>query len=77
MISLRVSAHITPDTESVIRAFDGADSFVSLRVGDGDTDVVFMAALGTADALRDLATAANKAATVLDELASRTQDGAA
>ncbi|GAA2647866.1 hypothetical protein [Streptomyces vastus] len=82
MNTLTTTAHLQPGTETVIRIFDGVNHtspapFVSLRVGDGDVDVVFIADLGTADALRTLATAAEKAANVLDELAARTTEGAA
>ncbi|GGN77556.1 hypothetical protein GCM10011579_059920 [Streptomyces albiflavescens] len=82
MNMLTTTAHLRPDTEVVIRVFDGtghasAAPFVSLRIGNGDVDVVFLADLGTAPALRTLAMAAEKAATVLDELAGRIPEGAA
>ncbi|RSM98909.1 hypothetical protein DMH25_29020 [Streptomyces sp. WAC 01325] len=82
MRTFTATAHIQPDTESVIHVFDGPDHtsrapFLSLRVGNGDVDVVFIADLGTADALRALAAAADKAATILDELAARAPGGAA
>ena len=76
MNTFTATAHLQPDTESVLRVFDdvehtSAAPFVSLRVGNGDVDVdvVFIADLGTSDALRALATAATEAATVLDTLA--------
>lgn len=80
MNTFTATAHIQPDTESVIHVIDGLDHtstapFLSLRVGNGVVDVVFIADLGTAHALRTLAAAADKAATVLDELAARVPGG--
>jgi hypothetical protein len=80
--TLTTTAHLEPDTEAVIRVFDGTGHaspapFISLRVGNGDVDVVFLADLDAAPALRTLAMAAEKAATVLDEMAVRTPEGAA
>ncbi|MGY6025944.1 hypothetical protein [Streptomyces spinosirectus] len=74
MNTFTATAHLQPDTASVIRVFDGVEHasgapFVSLRVGNGDIDVVFIADLETSDALRALAAVATEAATVLDTLA--------
>ncbi|MZD03747.1 hypothetical protein GTW43_01440 [Streptomyces sp. SID5785] len=81
MNSKTASAHLTNDTETVLRVFGDTehswkDPFISLRVGRGDTDVVFLAGLGTADVLCDLASVANEAADTLDRLAVRNADGA-
>ncbi|MET7928279.1 hypothetical protein ABZT43_30685 [Streptomyces sp. NPDC005349] len=77
MDSITVGGHLNPDTETVVRSFPGDDPFVSLRVGLGKVDVAFMAATGTSDVLRDIASAANKAAALLDELTASSTDGAA
>ncbi|MCX5560760.1 hypothetical protein [Streptomyces sp. NBC_00038] len=82
MKTITASAHLEPDTETVIRVFDGVDHnspapFISLRIGNGDVDIVLLADPNAAPALRTLAMAAEQAATVLDELAARTAEGAA
>ncbi|MFF3614669.1 hypothetical protein [Streptomyces sp. NPDC002580] len=81
MKTLTTTAHLEPDTQSVIRVFDGADHacpdpFISLRIGNGDVDVVLIADLAAAPVLRTLAQAAESAASVLDELARRALKGA-
>ncbi|MFG2521176.1 hypothetical protein [Streptomyces sp. NPDC048527] len=77
MDSITVGGHLNPDTKTAVRTFPGDDPFVSLRVGLGKVEVAFMAATGTSDVLRDIATAANKAAALLDELTASNADGAA
>ncbi|MFE6360178.1 hypothetical protein ACFVP3_09260 [Streptomyces sp. NPDC057806] len=81
MKTLTVTAHLEPDTEPVIRVFDGADHaspapFISLRIGNGDVDVVLIADHTAAPALRALAQAADKAAAVLEDPAAGTAEGA-
>ncbi|WP_394430425.1 hypothetical protein [Streptomyces sp. SGAir0957] len=81
MNALTVTAHLSTNTEFVIRVFDGSehqwqDPFISLRVGDGDMDIVFFADHTAVAGLRTLARAANEAADTLDQLTARTPDGA-
>ncbi|MBD0841072.1 hypothetical protein [Streptomyces sp. TRM68416] len=75
MKSLTTSAHIEPDTRFRVTAFpDRANSFVSLRIEGESVAVTLMAALGTAETLRNLATAAFDAADALDALTSDVQE---
>ncbi|WP_371599480.1 hypothetical protein [Streptomyces sp. NBC_00564] len=73
MNTLTTTAHLQPDTEAVIHVFDGADHnspapFISLRIGNGDVDIVLLADPDAAPALRTLAAAAMEAAGLLDAM---------
>ncbi|MEU8832757.1 hypothetical protein [Streptomyces sp900116325] len=67
MNDITVTAHLDTDTTTRVVAFPDHD-FVNVRIGGGPVDIVLIAALGTADALRAIATAATQAACELDGL---------
>ncbi|WP_406355417.1 hypothetical protein [Streptomyces sp. NBC_00658] len=74
MKTITTTAHLESDTEAVIHVFDGADHnspapFISLRIGNGDVDVVLLADPDAAPALRTLAAVAVEAAGLLDAMA--------
>ena len=71
MESLTTSAHIQPDTRFRVTPFaDRANPFVSLRIGGDFVEIALLAALGTSEALRNLAAAAIEAAGALDAMAT-------
>jgi hypothetical protein len=78
--TLTASAHIEPHTTSRVTVFNPTDDdegFISLRIGGDCVDVALIARLGTTDALRALARAADEAAGVLDQMAAAMPEGAA
>lgn len=67
--TISVNSHLKPDTRTRITSFPGRSRpFVSLRIEGDAIEVVLLCSLGSADALRTLATAATEAAATLDAL---------
>ncbi|WP_439948228.1 hypothetical protein [Streptomyces sp. BBFR109] len=78
MRTLTTSAHLEADTTTRVSVFQPTpdnEGFVSLRIGGERLDMALIARPGTAETLRALARAADKAATALDQLTDTAADG--
>ncbi|WP_127465661.1 hypothetical protein [Streptomyces sp. B27] len=69
MNDLSLSAHINAETRIRVVPFPSSTyPFISLRLEGDGIEIALLAAVGSADILRDLATAATEAADTLDTL---------
>ncbi|MFE5797650.1 hypothetical protein ACFQ8C_34435 [Streptomyces sp. NPDC056503] len=76
MDNISVTSHLKVDTRTRVTAFPGrARPFVSLRIEGDAVEIALLCSLGSADALRTLATAASEAAATLDALTADAAEG--